>query len=178
MSSINSIEFKPIPGHEKKYGASKCGKIISYPRWRKPVASILVPWISRGYEYVKIQNKNKLDQKTMAVHRLVAMTYLSEWDSRLTVNHKDGNKRNNKIDNLEMMSNSDNVKHAFKNKLICFDGEKANGAKISDEQALFINEVFLSGICSLKELSIFFKVTQCTIKNIVNKKTFKHLWSI
>lgn len=171
-------DFIPIPGHEKKYGASKDGRIISYARWRKPNPSVLKPWISRGYEMIKIQNNNKYDQKSVAVHRLIAMTYLVDWDKNLTVNHIDGNKRNNHIDNLEMITNSENVKHAFRNGFNCFKGQRANGSKILDEQALFIKEIFLSRLCSAKELASYFCVTEATIRNVANGKTFKHLEAI
>lgn len=47
------------------------------------------------------------------LHRIVAEAFLPDWDTNLTVNHKDGNKLNNDIRNLEMLSNEANVKHYF-----------------------------------------------------------------
>ena len=52
------------------------------------------------------------------VHRLVALTFIENKYNARTVNHKDGNKLNNKLDNLEWMSDSDNLKHARDNGLL------------------------------------------------------------
>lgn len=49
-----------------------------------------------------------LNNKDVRMHRLMAATWLQDWDESLTVNHKDGNKKNNSIDNLEMMTVHDN----------------------------------------------------------------------
>jgi len=61
----------------------------------------------RGYLQICISWVNK------SVHRLVAIAFY--WEDKRTVNHKDWNKENNNISNLEYLTMSENVKHAFKN---------------------------------------------------------------
>jgi hypothetical protein len=61
--------------------------------------------------------KVSLKRKTYKVHRLMAEAYLGQLD--LTVNHIDGNRCNNRLDNLEMVSLLDNLRHAFDNGLHC-----------------------------------------------------------
>lgn len=63
--------------------------------------------------YLKVGYK----QKFYKVHRLMAEAFLGELDK--TVNHKDGNKLNNKLGNLEMVTLLDNLEHAFENNLHC-----------------------------------------------------------
>lgn len=54
----------------------------------------------------------------MRVHRMVAECYLENFDPALTINHKDGNKCNNHVDNLECISIADNLRHAYATGLI------------------------------------------------------------
>lgn len=69
-----------------------------------------------GYMAVKLRKCGKRRQHY--VHRLVAITYLDNPDNLSDVNHKDGNKANNCVDNLEWATKSANLKHAFDNKLL------------------------------------------------------------
>ena len=55
--------------------------------------------------------------KTWLVHRLVAIAFIPNPENLATVNHKDGNRQNNCVENLEWLSLSDNIKHGFKNGL-------------------------------------------------------------
>lgn len=70
---------------------------------------------SRGYPAVTILDK--YGQHTKNVHRLSAETFIPNPENKLTVNHKDGDKRNNHISNLEWNTMSENVKHAYDNGL-------------------------------------------------------------
>ena len=73
----------------------------------------LIPWIdNQGYPTISLDNKPK------RVHRLIAETYLEKPKGNYQVNHIDGNKTNNKIDNLEWITQQDNIAHAFANGLM------------------------------------------------------------
>jgi len=71
-----------------------------------------------GYKQVKLTNSITKKRRTFQVHRLVAITYLTNLKELSDVNHKDGNKSNNHISNLEWTSRHENMKHAFDNKLL------------------------------------------------------------
>ena len=66
-----------------------------------------------GYEVVGLRDDH-YKKHLVKVHRLVATRYIPTNDYTMTVNHKDGNKTNNDVNNLEWMSNSDNLRHSWK----------------------------------------------------------------
>ena len=69
-------------------------------------------WLgANSYLHVDIQ-ENGITKK-VAVHRLLALNYLPNTENKRTVNHKDGNKQNNCLTNLEWSTVSENVKHAY-----------------------------------------------------------------
>lgn len=69
----------------------------------------------KGYLQVHLRVEGK--DKTIKIHRLAAEAFVPNLYNLPQVNHKDGNKKNNKAENLEWVSNSSNQKHAYKNGL-------------------------------------------------------------
>lgn len=116
--------WKDIPRYEGIYQASTFGRIRSIDRkittngnckivhQRSRTGRILVQREQNGgYYIVSISVNGK--RKVCTVHRLVAKTFLDNTNNFRDVNHKDGNKKNNNIDNLEWISHSDNIKHSY-----------------------------------------------------------------
>lgn len=84
---------------------------------------------NRGYLRVQINNKDAY------VHRLVAECFIDNPKGLLEVNHKDGNKRNNRVDNLEWCTRSENNKHAYQTGLRSYDelSVMANSEKLKEK---------------------------------------------
>lgn len=100
-------DMKPIPGYEEFYLASKDGKIYSkrYNKFLKPAIT------KDGYAQVSLVGNNK-KQYSYKVHRLIAMTYLDNPDDLPEVNHKDFDRLNNFVENLEWCNRYDNIKYS------------------------------------------------------------------
>ena len=108
--------------------------------------------------------------KLRFVHRLVAEKYIPNPDNLPQVNHKDGNKLNNSVDNLEWVSNQQNRDHAIKNGLH-FCGEKCSWAKLTWDDVNYIREhTEFNNV----ELSRKFHVTHSTIGSIRNYKSWRY----
>lgn len=83
----------------------------------------------KGYKQVTLYDDNN-KPKTMRIHKLVALSFIQNPNNLPQINHKDGNKLNNKTDNLEWISNYDNIQHAIKNNLINQELRKENMRKL------------------------------------------------
>ena len=104
------IKWKPVfvNGIQTKYEVSSCGMIKSLY-----LNIILQPCLDGdGYPQVNIYVNGKRYCKK--VHRLVAETFIPNPDNKPEVNHKDGNKENNDISNLEWVTNQENIDHAVR----------------------------------------------------------------
>lgn len=99
--------WKIIPDTNERYSISNFGRVKSKHR----ILSIKID--GRGYCYIKYDNL------LCTIYRLIAKTFIQENISQNeVVNHKDGNKSNNHIDNLEIISQRENIKHAYNNNKI------------------------------------------------------------
>lgn len=115
--------WKDIAGYEGLYQVSNLGRVKSLERlandrgsYRKIEEKIKNMRLGeRGYLIINLSKNNQL--KTYRVHRLVAETFIDNPQKYSQVNHKDGNKQNNCISNLEWCNNSYNQKHAYFNNL-------------------------------------------------------------
>lgn len=91
------------------YKISNHGKVYSF---KKNSTRILKNRVSsKGYAFVYLTNS--IGSKNLKVHRLVAQYFLSNLKNKEVVNHKDFNKMNNRVNNLEWMSNIENVYYSM-----------------------------------------------------------------
>ena len=105
--------WKPIKGYEGLYEVSNLGRVKSLKRWHHPRENILKNWFTTdGYCATTLSKNSKY--KHIRTHRIVAQTFIPKEMNKEEVNHKDGNKLNNCVDNLEWVSSSENQKHAYK----------------------------------------------------------------
>ena len=123
-----------------KYQVSNLGRIKSKGRYTKVGIKnqekcyrkeyIVDGFINKkGYKQVTLYDDN-CKPKTMRVHKLVALAFIENKNNLPQINHKDGNKLNNAVSNLEWISNYDNIQHAIKNGLVNQKLRKENMRKV------------------------------------------------
>lgn len=111
-----------------------------------------------------------IGKKLMFVHRLVAERYVPNPDEKPQVNHIDGDKTNNRADNLEWVSNLENRTHAVDAGLQ-IHGEECSWSKLTTEDVRYIREHI--GLMAVTELAKRFEVSRSTIRDIRDFKTWK-----
>lgn len=108
--------WKDIIGYEGTYQVSNLGNVRSLHWNHSNKIRLLTPFLNGGYLRVGFRVNNVL--KNCLIHVLVANAFISNPENKPQVNHKDGNKLNNSVSNLEWVSASENVIHAKKHNLI------------------------------------------------------------
>lgn len=136
------------------YMVSNHGRVMSF-RNSKKKRFIMKPHCSEHYFRVGLwDHKNVIHDKL--VHRLVSECFIPNHENKPTVNHKDGDKLNNCVWNLEWATHKENVEHAVKNNLRAdVSGEKNPMAKLSNRQRLQILLLRKSGLTQQKIADVY-----------------------
>lgn len=125
-----------------------------------------------GNGYLKVTLHIGLIQSAFKVHSLVAECFLEKAHSSLEVNHKDGNKLNNSVSNLEWISHADNMKHGWAADLFN-KGEDTYNAVLTTADVIAIKKLFVEYRLNNTEIGDKFGVAKGTISKIRSKQTWK-----
>lgn len=170
------MKWKPIPGYEANYEVSDNGEF----RRIKDSRTLKVFITEAGYGRVFLY-KNSV-RKSFLAHRLVAETFLGEPPaSDSQVNHKDGQKLNNAVDNLEWCTASENMKHSFGIGL-----RENNKAKLLEKNHKEVNQYTMQGdlVKTWFSLSDAARSLNLSVSNICNcckgriKSTGGYTWRL
>jgi len=175
-------EWKDIPGYEGLYQASDTGKVKSLSKrsWNgngyyRTKEKIFKDRVTRkGYLEVVLWNNRK--PKSHKVHRLVMATFIGP--SQLQVNHRNGIKSDNRLQNLEYCTGSENVKHAYKTNLASNAGERHPGHILRKNQVMEIRKKFNPHKYNIEEVektATTYGVSNKTIINVIKRITWKHI---
>lgn len=165
--------WKDIKGYEGLYQVSNLGRLKSYQRVK---AGKLVSLQKTKDGYLQTDLYKDKVRKAVRIHRLVAEAFIPNPDGKLEVNHKNGNKENNEVDNLEWSTKQENIDHAHDNNL--YDniiGEKHGRAKLSDLDVEFIKKNFkpYDKEFGAKPLAKKYGVSDTQIRHIVKGRSRK-----
>jgi hypothetical protein len=143
--------FKDEKIFDKKYFVSSLG------RFKNNYGKIMENYKVNENGYIRVYIYNK----TFTLHRLIALTFLENFENKLQVNHKDGNKLNNCVDNLEFVTNKENLIHKFQTGL---GNNYMRKIRQYDLEGKFIKE-FNSIIDAAKTINISKGAIQCVLSN-------------
>lgn len=164
-------EWRDIPGYPG-YKASDDGQIASFKK--DPSGYILTQHeASNGYMRVAVRSEAHKGN-CAGVHRFVAAAFIPNPNNLPEINHKNGNKKDNRVENLEWVTSSQNHKHAYKvlGKQSAAKGKRFNRkAKLSPTEVRIIRTSTLG----ISELAEYFGIDQSTVYNVRKRKTYKYI---
>jgi hypothetical protein len=150
---------------------TRFGKVQTFVR--EVPSQKLSPYISKsGYHVVACMRGGK--RVKVFAHRLIARAFVPGYEPHLSVNHINGNKLDNRPENLEWLTVSDNSKHEWETGLIDLRGENQPGHKLSQKQVIHIRKALRLGVPA-NSLAIIAGVNPSTIYLIEWGKRWTHL---
>lgn len=173
-------KWKNITGYKNIYQISDSGNVRSVTRSIKRKGKygkneivflkdkILTPSkIDNRYFHITLQ------KKTYNIHRLVALHFIENPDNKNQINHKDGNKTNNYVSNLEWNTSSENQLHSIQMGLRTTEGVKNSQTKLTEADVFEIRK--LSHTMNNVQIARLFSVSRINISRIVNRKRWQHI---
>jgi len=163
----------PVVGYEGIYDVSNCGRVCRIKAATNTWGGkILKGSVYHGYIRVNLSKENI--QRIHSVHRLVTAAFLGNCPNGKQVNHIDGHKLNNAATNLEYVTPSENIIHAFRNGLSVAARGEANGRSVLTEDKVHSVRRCL-GKESQASIARRLNVARKTISNIARGYTWAWL---
>lgn len=154
-----------------KYEVSNFGEIRSFHKSKTPR---LLKLQKTNFGYLQVALCSDI-QKRELVHAIVAESFIGKRQKGFQINHKNGIKTDNRVENLEYVSPKENMKHASENKLNNF-GENHGKAKLNESQVLEIYSRFNQGEKAI-HLSKIYGVSASHIRKIGIGQNWRHLFN-
>ncbi len=159
--------WKNVVGYEGLYEVSNLGRI------RNPRTSIMKGAFYKGYlkTLLYTEDKPRKKRKMLHIHRLVAFAWIPNPENKPFINHINGLKHDNRIENLEWCTQKENIHHAYRIGLRA-GLENHPTAKLTNRQVLSIRKSKQKSI----DLAIKYEVNPVTISYIRTGKSWKNLF--
>lgn len=187
-------QFVPVPGYNDKISVNRDGEVWVHNKpvvftcrhcgednlWRTIKGWKIKPELnSHGYHQLSLTTKGK--RQRIYVHRIVALTFLHKPHGKDYVNHKNSNRIDNRVENLEWCTPKENVHHAIRNGRMNKPGQhrlrgEAHGmSKLKEKDVKEIRQLFNDGIPRKEIYQKFRNVSKDMIGRIINNKNWKHI---
>ena len=169
MAKIEEI-WRDIPGHDGSHQVSNLGRVRNPSIIRKQQIS------TTGYWTVNLPVAGKCTIRK--VHRLEAIAFLPNPEHKRCVNHKDGNRLNNHITNLEWATHKENAQHAFKYlPRIILKGQECPKAKLSEADVMNILSLHAKGFSQrgIVKAVTNVNISRRNVRSIIDGTSWKHL---
>jgi len=168
--------MKDIAGYEDFYSVTKFGEVFSKRR-----GIFLKGFLGGGYRYRAVSLCVARHQKVFMIHRLVAKAFIENPERKREVNHIDGDKLNNSVENLEWVTAKENVQHAIRTGLrsatpcketLFKKGFDAKRSKLTEADVITIRDRHMIGE-TFRSISKDYPVNESNIRRACKGQAFK-----
>ena len=165
--------WQAIDGHPD-YKVSNFGRVMSFRLYKYGVIMTPTPRNANSYLSILLTHQ-KRSSKHYQLHRLIAIAFIPNPENKPFINHKNGIKTDNRIENLEWCTKSENVLHAFRTGLKKpTRGIQYNRSTLTEEQVRVMKRTNW-GLFNLIEIGLIFHVSKYTVGKIINGKNWRHI---
>lgn len=168
--------WKKINSYEGIYEVSDLGNIRSLKR--KGTSGKILCSHDNGMGYLRVKlTKNNKEKRTM-LHRIIANTFIPNPLLLNTVNHKNGIKNDNRIENLEWCTQSENINHAIRIGLKTYkSGVDILNSKLTNDKVIAIRRLskIKKGKINMTKLGLKLNVSQSVISRVIKYETYKNV---
>lgn len=184
LNDLPNEKWRIIPNTNNRYSASNLGRIKSHKRtcnlaignkgWRVVKERIRKQHLTkRGYLRVSLSDNNN-KQRTYACHRLIALAWIENHNNKPTVNHINGVKHDNRIENLEWATHKEQTIHAENNNLVTHPrGENHANSKLKEKDIIKIRA--MCEYYNYTEIARMYCVDPALIRRICLRKIWRHI---
>ena len=173
--------WKDIVGYKGLYQVSNLGRVKSLARkidhgtYIEDRGDVIMSLVINTHGYYSVVFTKNRKKKNHRVHQLVARAFIPNPENKEMINHIDCNRLNNRVDNLEWCTNSENQLHAIAHGLKTDIGVNHKRSRLNEEEVKFIREHyrFRSPVYNTRTLAEMFNVSRTVISTLVLGKTYK-----
>lgn len=177
-NELKREQWRDAPGYEGLYQVSDLGRV-------KRVAAAMGTWPGRilssspntnGYLRVGLTDRSGR-MRSVQIHRIVAAAFLGPCPPGQEVNHKNGDRGDERLVNLEYVTRSENLFHASRELGVEWGvrGERNANSKLTEPQVRKIRFLWATGSYTQKQIGTMFNVSDVLVSYIVNRKAWKHI---
>lgn len=117
-----------------------------------------------------------LKRKVYAAHRLVAMAFIPNPDGKPSINHINGDKRDNRVENLEWCTHLENMQHASRGgRMVAMKGEENPASKLTGRDVVAIRRMYATSGKTQKQIGQMFGVSQRMVCLITRREKWTHV---
>lgn len=173
MPEVITEEWRPIPGYERLYEVSDAGMVRSLNYGRMGGVRIMSHKGGRRYSGVKLSRGGHIYR--CLIHVQVAAAFIGPKPEGMQVNHKNGNGYDNRLENLEYVTASENSLHAYRIGLRKPTKGEINGmCKLNSGDIRAIRDLILQGFTH-QQVAQRFNLARQTVGDIATKRSWRHL---